>query len=269
MMVLPDSSTLAVPVDAHQLPTRIVGVLGGMGPAAGADFVRLFLLACIDWMHQHGHPVNDQAFPEHWLAQLPVPDRTRALSAVGEGSDAPLEAMASGLDRLGQLGACAVAIACNTAHAWHAALQVRFPRLEMLQVAREVALHLQSLGVREVGLLATQGTYRSALYEIALAQAGISCHLPLEAERETLMRGICNGAKSGDMACAQSCFVEVAERLMARHGDIVLIMGCTEIPLALPSASQAARWTLVNSAQVLARALARRAYPALTSRFSA
>lgn len=260
MMVLPDSSTPAVPVDAHRLPTRIVGILGGMGPAAGADFVRLFVQACIDWMHQHGQPVNDQAFPEHWLAQLPVPDRTRALSAIGEGADAPLAAMASGLDRLDKLGACAVAIACNTAHAWHAALQVRFPRIELLHVAREVALHLQSLGVREVGLLATQGTYRSALYEIALAQARIRCHLPLEAERETLMRGIYNGVKTGDMAYAQSCFVEVSQHLIGRHGDFPLIMGCTEIPLVLTSAPQAATWTLVNPAQVLAQALTSRAY---------
>lgn len=259
-MVSPDSPTPAAPADAHRLPTRIVGILGGMGPAAGADFVGLFVQACIDWMQQHGQPVNDQAFPEHWLAQLPVPDRTQALSAVGEGADAPLAAMASGLERLEQLGAVAVAMACNTAHAWHAALQARFPRLELLHVAREVALHLQALGVREVGLLATQGTYRSALYEIALAQAGIQCRLPLEAERETLMRGIYDGVKTGDLACAQRCFVEVAQRLLARHGDIALIMGCTEIPLALPSASQAARWTLVNPAQVLAQALAQRAY---------
>lgn len=259
-MISTESSTLAVPASAHRVPTRIVGILGGMGPAAGADFVGLFVQACIDGMQQHGQPVNDQAFPEHWLAQLPVPDRTQALSAIGEAADAPLAAMASGLERLEQLGAVAVAMACNTAHAWHAALQARFPRLELLHVAREVALHLQALGVREVGLLATQGTYRSALYEIALAQAGIQCQLPLEAERETLMRGIYDGVKTGDLACAQRCFVEVAQRLLARHGDIALIMGCTEIPLALPSASQAARWTLVNPAQVLAQALAQRAY---------
>lgn len=49
--------------------------------------------------------------------------------------------------------------------------------------------------------------------------------------------GILDGM--GPAAGAQGCFVEVAERLMARHGDIVLIMVCTEIPLALPSAPQA------------------------------
>lgn len=159
-----------------------------------------------------------------------MPDRTQALSAVGEGSDAPLEAMA-----------------CNTAHAWHAALQARFPRTELLHVACEVAARLQALGVHEAGLMATQGTYRNGLYETALAQVGITCHLPHEAERESLMRGIYDGVRTGDMA---------------RHSDIALIMGCPEIPLALESAPQGASWTLVNPAQVLAQALASQAYAA-------
>lgn len=260
MTAAPDPSTLAAPVAAR--PTRSVGILGGMGPAAGADFVRLFVQACADRMRQHGQVVSDQAFPEHWLTQVPVPDRTQALSAVGEGSDAPLEAMACALARLETVGVCAVAMACNTAHAWHAALQARFPRTELLHVACEVAARLQALGVHEVGLMATQGTYRNGLYETALAQAGITCHLPHEAERESLMRGIYDGVKTGDMARAQTCFVEVAQGLMARHSDIALIMGCTEIPLALESAPQAASWTLVNPAQVLAQALASRAYAA-------
>jgi len=247
---------------AHPAATRPVGILGGMGPAAGVDFVRLFVQACSERMRQRGQAVNDQAFPEHWLTQVPVPDRTQALSATGQDGDAPLEAMAGALARLESVGVRAVAVACNTAHAWHGALQARFPRTELLHVAREVAAQLQAQGLREVGLMATQGTYRSALYESALAQAGISCHLPPEDERETLMRGIYQGVKTGDMACAQACFVEVAQRLRARHGDIALIMGCTEIPLALEPAPQSAGWTLVNPARVLAQALASRAYAA-------
>jgi aspartate racemase len=260
MTVSPEISTLAAPAAAPQLRTRTVGILGGMGPAAGADFVRLFVQACTERMRQRGQAVNDQAFPEHWLAQVPVPDRTQALTAVGEECSAPLEAMACALGQLETAGARAVAMACNTAHAWHATLQARFPRTELLHVAREVAAHLQALGVRDVGLMATQGTYRAGLYDTALAQAGITCHRPHEAERETLMRGIYAGVKTGDMACAQACFVEVAQRLMARHGDFALVMGCTEIPLALERAPQAAPWMLVNPAQVLAQALAERAY---------
>lgn len=243
-----------------RLPTRAVGILGGMGPAAGADFVGLFVQACTELMQQKGQPVNDQGYPEHWLTQLPIPDRSQALRATGEQRNAPLEAMAGALARLESVGVCAVAMACNTAHAWHASLQARFPGTELLHAPREVAARLQAQGVREVGLLATQGTYRTGLYETALAQAGIACHLPCEDERETLMRGIYDGVKTGDMAHAQHCFVEVGQRLMARHGGIALIMGCTEIPLALAAAPQAAPWTLVNPARVLAQVLAGRAY---------
>ncbi|HWT21307.1 MAG TPA: aspartate racemase, partial [Variovorax sp.] len=52
--------------------TNVVGILGGMGPAAGADFVRLFVQACAQQMRARGEPVRDQSFPEHWLAQVPV-----------------------------------------------------------------------------------------------------------------------------------------------------------------------------------------------------
>lgn len=244
------------------IPTRAVGILGGMGPAAGADFVRLFVQACADRMQQNGQPVNDQAFPDHWLAQVPVPDRTQALTAAGNSNTAPLEVMARALERLQSVGVHAVAIACNTAHAWHAALQDRVPDTELLHIAREVAAHLQTLGLSEVGLMATQGTYQTGLYEAALKQAGIICHRPRDSERETLMRGIYDGVKTGNLVCANNCFVEVAQQMTERHGDIALIMGCTEIPLALPSAPEAAMWTLINPAQVLARALANRAYAA-------
>lgn len=252
-----DFSTLAAPSAIRELPTRIVGILGGMGPAAGADFVRLFVQACTDRMQQCGQAVNDQAFPEHWLMQVPVPDRTQALTTA---DDAPLEVMSKAIGRMETVGICAVAITCNTAHAWHDALQARFPLIELLHMPREVVANLRELGVCEVGLMATQGTYRTGLYEAALAQAGITCHLPHEVERETLMRGIYDGVKADDMTYAQSCFVDVAQRLIGRHGNVPLIMGCTEIPLTLTSAPQASTWTLVNPAQVLAQALTNRAY---------
>jgi aspartate racemase len=242
--------------------TRCVGILGGMGPAAGADFVRLFVQACTAVQQERRQPVTDQDFPEHWLAQLPVPDRTRALAGIGDERAAPLEAMTVAMAKLHALGAQAVAMACNTAHAWHDALQARFPGIELLHVAREVALHLRAADLREACLLATRGTYSSGLYGTALAAAGITCVLPEEADRETLMRGIYAGVKAGDLALALACFVEVGERVRARHGDIALIMGCTEIPLALEAAPQARSWRLVNPACVLAEALAARAYSA-------
>ncbi|KQX39553.1 aspartate/glutamate racemase family protein [Variovorax sp. Root434] len=240
--------------------TNVVGILGGMGPAAGADFVRLFVQACAQQMRLRGEPVRDQSFPEHWLAQVPVPDRTDALASAEQGAHQPLEPMLQALGRLAALGSRAVAIACNTAHAWHANLQERFPQVELLHMARETARHVAEQGAAGVALMATEGTYRVRLYEQALADAGLGCHVPLPEERRTIMRGIFDGVKAGNMPLAEQCFSEVALKLAERHGPVTIIMGCTEVPLGLQGSAAVAGLDLVDPAQVLAAALARRAY---------
>jgi aspartate racemase len=243
--------------------TNVVGILGGMGPAAGADFARLFVRACTEHMQTHGVPVSDQSFPEHWLAQVPVPDRSTALgpmASVGFGSHQPLEPMLQAMGKLAALGATSVAIACNTAHAWHAELQQRFPQLEVLHVAREVATTLAERGVREVGLLATEGTYRAGLYDQALRQAGLVCHLPTAPEREQLMHGIYEGVKVGKLDVARECFTGVAAAMGSRHRLSSLVLGCTEIPLALDRVPGVDDMRLVDPAALLAKALAQRAY---------
>ena len=240
--------------------TSTVGILGGMGPAAGADFARLFVAACADHMRGRGIAVSDQAFPEHWLAQVPVPDRSTALGAPGFGGHQPLEPMLQAMGKLAALGATTIAVACNTAHAWHGELQQRFPQLEVLHVAREVARTLVERGVRQVGLLATAGTYQAGLYDQAFTQQGMQCHSPLPEEREQLMHGIYSGVKVGNMALAHSAFAGVAKALARRHGLQTLVLGCTEIPLALTSVPGMADLDLIDPAELLAKALAQRAY---------
>lgn len=240
--------------------TRTVGILGGMGPAAGADFARLFVSACAAHMRRSGMEVSDQGFPEHWLAQVPVPDRSVALGAPELGGHQPLEPMLQAMGKLAALGATTIAVACNTAHAWHSDLQSRFPQLEVLHVAREVARALAARGVRQVGLLATAGTYSAGLYDKAFANEGIECFTPLPPEREQLMGGIYSGVKAGNMALAHNAFADVAQALATRHGLQTLVLGCTEIPLALTTVPGMLEVDLIDPAELLAQALAERAY---------
>ena len=130
----------------------------------------------------------------------------------------------------------------------------------MLHVAREVALTLAARGVRHVGLLATTGTYDAGLYDQAFAQAGVHCHTPLAQEREQLMHGIYSGVKVGNMVLANSAFAQVAEALARRHSLQTLVLGCTEIPLALTSVPGMSGLDLIDPAELLAQALAKRAY---------
>jgi len=116
--------------------------------------------------------------------------------------------------------------------------------------------------VAKVGLLATTGTYHAGLYDQALRQAGLQCHIPEPEERERLMHGIYHGVKVGNMTLAHDCFAGVAQALARRHGLSTLVLGCTEIPLALGAVPEMDELDLVDPAALLARALAQRAYAA-------
>jgi len=109
-------------------------------------------------------------------------------------------------------------------------------------------------------LLATHGSYRTGLYKKVLAEYGIACLEPLAAEKEALMHGIYQGVKAGRLDVAQQHFVQVGQALHARHGNVPMLMACTEIPLALPQAAAAHAWQLLDPAALLARQLALRAY---------
>lgn len=239
---------------------QAVGILGGMGPAAGADFVRLFVQACTRHLQDQGLPVHDQAYPEHWLVQLPMPDRTQALRRDPQSPEGPAAHLLQGAGRLAALGVRSVALACNTAHAWHGQIQALFPQLRVLHIAQQTALYLKAGGARQALVLATDGTYDSGLYDAALADCGIAALRPGQAGRARLMQGIYEGVKQGDMPLAVHCFGEALAPLLQRHGAVPVIMGCTEIPLALPQAPQARGAELVDPAWILACALAQDAY---------
>lgn len=241
-------------------PPRAVGILGGMGPAAGADFVRLFVQACGAYLQGHGLEIKDQSYPEHWLVQMPIPDRTQALKTDPQAANGPVTHMLQGVGRLAALGVQSVAVACNTAHVWHGQLQSLFPHLRILHIARETAAYLQAQGTTQAIVLATAGTYQTGLYAAALESHGITALCPDAAGIERLMQGIYQGVKSGDMALASTCFGEVLETMVGLYGQQPVIMGCTEIPLALPQAPQAQGCTLVDPAWILAQALAKQAY---------
>lgn len=239
---------------------RAVGILGGMGPAAGADFVRLFVQACTSYLQAHNQPVRDQAYPEHWLVQMPIPDRTQALNGTSQVANDPAPHMLQGIGRLAALGVRSVAVACNTAHVWHGQLQTLFPQLTILHIAEETARYLHAQGARQAIVLATAGTYQTGLYDKALQAADITALVPDAAGIAELMQGIYDGVKQGNVALAAQRFGVVLGEMRHRFGDVPVVMGCTEIPLALPQAPEAQGAVLIDPAWILAQALVQQAY---------
>ena len=198
----------------------MLGILGGMGPMATVDFMRKLVDAT--------PATRDQDHLGALVLQAPdIPDRTRAIL---EGGPDPLPAMAAGLRRLEAAGATRLAIPCNTAHHWHAALQAR-TALPILHIVEAVADVLIARGDRcgSVGLLATTGTLKAGLYPGHLTRHGFVCVAP--EDQDAVMRAI-RLAKAGALAEAGLLLRAQARSLFAAGcGQVVL--ACTEIPPAL------------------------------------
>lgn len=91
----------------------MLGVLGGMGPAAGAYFAyRLALLTDVGSDQEH--------LPVLLVNDPQIPDRSDAV--LGRGTS-PLPAMRKGLQFLEASGCSCAVIPCNTAHHWYPSWQ--------------------------------------------------------------------------------------------------------------------------------------------------
>ena len=197
---------------------RPIGIIGGMGPAATADFLAR-LVAGVG-------AAGDSDHPRVFIDSNPhVPDRNAARDGRGPAPGPVLAAMARGL--VAQ-GAEVLAMPCNAAHGWAAdiiaATPVRFVSMIDAAVAAAVAQ-----GAKRVGIMAVGATLDARLYQDRLAAAGIASTECDPAVVQPLVTAI----KAGDRSPAvRAALAAEAARLAAAGADAV-IAACTEIPLAL------------------------------------
>lgn len=221
----------------------VLGVLGGMGPLATLDFIGKVI--------RNTPARRDQDHIEivTYFANR-VPDRTDAIS--GQGDD-PFPAMRLALRSLEQSGADLVAIPCNTAHHWHAALQ-RDANVPILHIVDAVMDELELLGAAggALGILATTGTIDAGIYQERLAHRRRAFLLPDAEGQQEVMRAI-RLVKAGFLA-------DAADILEAQAGGLVdagcaaIAMACTEIPPALARPPAHLASYLLDPTEALARA---------------
>ncbi len=237
---------------------KVVGVLGGMGPLATADFyAKLTRLTPARTDQDHLRVIID--------SNPKIPDRTAGLEGKGPDPTPHLVATAQALERA---GAEVIAMPCNSAHAYLAAIR-QSVRVPVLDIMEEVAATAAALTPRPraIGVLATPGTVRARLYHRAFARRGIAIVEPTAVEEEDVHAAI-NAVKAGDLGpAARVCLQNVATALI-RRGAAAIVLGCTELPLLM--SSQDVSVTLLDGTEILAAAALREALPPgrLTQEFS-
>lgn len=199
---------------------KTLGIIGGMGPLATADLFRKIV--------EHTEAACDQDHIHILIDNnTNIPDRTRALL---DGGPDPTQELQKSAKRLIAAGAEGLMMPCNTAHNFHEAVRAvsDVPVLHMIDLTRDA---LEARGVTCAALLATTGTFRTGIYQSRF-DGRVQLLTPNEEEQEAVMDMIYGGVKAGvtdyDASKVQAC----AERLIA-EGAQTIILGCTELPLAM------------------------------------
>ena len=224
----------------------MLGVLGGMGPLATVDFLTKLI---------ENTPAScDQDHIETIVSSASrTPDRSSAIIGIGED---PYPHMKKALVGLERCGADFIAIPCNTAHYWHAALQQE-TKLPILHIVDAVVDEFESSGRSKgvVGLLATTGTIQAGVYQKRLSNRGYAFLAPDPQSQSDIMHAI-RLVKAGQLAYA-STILDAQARLLISAGCTVIAMACTEIPLALADITSDLAPFLVDPTNALARACVR------------
>lgn len=198
-----------------------IGIIGGMGPLATADLFEKITL--------HTRASCDQEHLRVFIdSNTGIPDRTAAILRGGADPVPALTASARGLARQ---GAELLLMPCNTAHYFYDAVQaaVSVPVLHMIRLTVRA---LDERGVKTAGLLATDGTVQTGIYQRCFEGAGIRLLTPDQAGQRAVMEMIYQGVKAGRRDYDASAARQAMEALLDRGAE-TLVLGCTEMPLAV------------------------------------
>jgi aspartate racemase len=235
-----------------------------MGPLAGN--------ALFNSITRQTKALNDQQHLSVILMSFPgdITDRTAFLE--GESNDNPAFKIAEIIKKLEVAGAGIVGMACNTAHAPEIfsvllnELNKINCRIRLLNMPMETCSFIKKMfpsGAR-IGLMTTNGTYRTGIYKNLLQQASYEVIVPdFQFQNEIIHKMIYDedfGLKSvsAHIHPRINGLVKKALCFFKKNRADAVIIGCTELSMVL-QAPVADGMQMIDSTEVLACALIREA----------
>jgi len=227
---------------------RVIGILGGMGPDATIDLY--------NYIVRNTPAKTDQDhIPALIFSNPKIPDRTESIKT-GQ-TDRIIKYLQESAIVLENGGADFIVIPCNTAHQFYDKI-IETVSIPVLHIVDETAAYIKRnhKSVKKVGLLGTTGTLKTMLYQESLRKQGIeTVQVDGEVQENMVMKAIYTYIKSGgSLLEARKLLVEAIGTLPSEVQDVV-VMGCTEIPLAFKEPLE--NTVLVNPNLILADAAIR------------
>ncbi len=224
------------------------GVMGNMGPEADALFQDIVAKKEIE----HG-ALKDQNHMGMIVVKNPdIADRSEAIN---EGGKDPVPEMVNSANILQQVQVQFAVMTCNTAHFFRERVQQQTDVyiLDMLSTTVDAIKAQNPEAI--VGILCTNGTYNSGIYDTYLTKANLVFVKPERFQQEHYVHSAIYGEVTGEKTeCGQSIrtnngikageFVHSAALLtqaitsLKEQGVTTIILGCTELPLVRKALQQ-------------------------------
>lgn len=223
-----------------------LGVLGGMGPAAAAEFLRVLAAKCPAATDQE-HPVV------YMIGDADIPDRSTAIFGKGES---PLPKLKADLLQLCDMGADVLAVPCNTAHFFIDQF-IDELSVPLVHIVEETVLAAQRLSPEGAWMLSTKGTRATGIYQKYAKKHNFTLYIPNEKQSDMAQQAI-NYVKANKLADAGAVTKALVEELWQER-DLPVMTACTELPLGY-DASGLPQERAVSSIGALADACVKKLY---------
>jgi len=226
---------------------KVVGILGGMGPDATMDLYNHIIRMTPAQQDQDHIPALIFSNPK-------IPDRTESI--MSGKTKKIIQYLQESAHVLEKGGADFIVIPCNTAHVFYKEI-TKAVSIPVYHIAEETVKYITSLYRSEkyVGLLGTIGTLKTNLYQGYLQKKGITAVVPDDEIMEQYVMKAIYGIKAGrDTEEARKLLIHAVTTLPERAQNIV-IMGCTEIPLAFKEPLDST--VMINPTEILAETAVR------------
>ena len=141
----------------------------------------------------------------------------------------PVKYMAEDAARLEKAGCGAIVIPCNTSHIYYDKIADRVS-IQVVNLIKEVAAEGNLCGMRRIGIMCTEGTRVSRLYDVAAERNFMQCVYPSEIGQKYVNSLIYDDVKAGRKPVRKK-IIDVFDELLSRGCDGI-VLGCTELSVA-------------------------------------
>lgn len=243
---------------------KVIGIVGGMGPQAGLNLFNTILSLSDVTTDQKHYSIILMSLPKHII------DRTSFLE--GETMINPAYNIAKIVEKLEVAGASLIGLACNTSYSppiynvIKKELEALNSQATLFHMPRETCKYIKTNypNFNRIGLMSTNGTYKSGLYKNLLEEFGFEVIIPdFDFQDSVIHRMIYDeniGIKASPIKTSTELqsLLHMAISFFKEKKTDVIILGCTELSLLLKD-KYVENMLVVDPTEVLAIALIREA----------